>query len=97
VLLPAWRGRGAGHRFFDLREEHARRLGRRWSCFCAVVRPADHPLRPADYRPLDAFWRRRGYEKLDGALAHFAWQDRGDAADTEKPMEVWIRDLRAEA
>ena len=33
VLLPAWRGRGMGHRFFDLREEHARSLGRRWAAF----------------------------------------------------------------
>ena len=28
VLLPEYRGKGLGHHFFDLREEHARALGR---------------------------------------------------------------------
>ncbi len=30
VLLPAYRGQGIGHRFFDAREDHARRLGFRY-------------------------------------------------------------------
>ncbi|NBD36992.1 MAG: GNAT family N-acetyltransferase, partial [Verrucomicrobia bacterium] len=61
VLLPAYRGRGLGHRFFDLREKHAQELQRPYTTFCAVLRPADHPMRPADYRPLDPFWKKRGY------------------------------------
>ena len=61
VLLAAYRGRGAGVRFFNEREAHARELGLDFAAFCAVVRdPADR-RKPADYVPLDAFWRRRGY------------------------------------
>jgi GNAT superfamily N-acetyltransferase len=93
VLLPEFRGQGAGHRFFDLREDHARRLGRRWSAFCAVVRPDTHPARPPDYRPLDPFWRARGYEPLPGAVARFRWRDHGEAEETAKPLQVWLRDL----
>jgi GNAT superfamily N-acetyltransferase len=93
VLLPEFRGRGAGHRFFDLREAHARRLGRRWSAFCAVIRPPDHPDRPPDYRDLEPFWRARGYEPLEGAIAHFAWRDHGDDHETDKPLQFWIRAL----
>ncbi len=93
VLLPDYRGQGAGHRFFDAREDHARRLGRRWSAFASVIRPADHPARPADYRPLDGFWRKRGYAKLDGAMAHFSWKDLGDDHETRKPLQIWIRAL----
>lgn len=56
VVLPAWRGRGLGVRFFAEREAHAHTLARfDWCAFCAVQRPADHPRRPADYQPLDAF------------------------------------------
>ena len=70
VLEPAYRGHGIGHRFFDLREAHARALGGfRSITFCAVVRPPDHPQRPAEYRPLDAFWRKRGYAPVDGLIA----------------------------
>jgi len=93
VLLPAYRARGIGHRFFDLREAHARAIGRRFSAFCGVVRPTDHPLRPADYRPLDDFWRRRCYEMLGGVTAEFAWKDIDQPAETRKPLQFWMRRL----
>ncbi|GGF44141.1 hypothetical protein SAMN05216376_105240 [Mameliella alba] len=93
VLLPEYRGHGIGHRFFDLREAHARELGRRYCVFCGVVRPKDHPLRPAGYAPLDPFWRKRGYEPLDGAVARFRWKDIDQEVETEKPLQFWIRAL----
>ncbi|TCP39259.1 GNAT family N-acetyltransferase [Rhodovulum marinum] len=93
VLLPGYRGQGAGHAFFDAREGHARRLGRRFCTFCGVVRPDDHPLKPADYRPLDAFWRKRGYEKLPGAVAHFEWKDIDQPAATRHDLQFWIKPL----
>lgn len=94
VLLPEYRGRGLGHAFFDGREAQARALGRRWAAFCSVIRPADHPARPADYRPLDAFWRSRGYEKLPGVIAEFSWKDLGQTEETPKQLQFWIRDLQ---
>lgn len=93
VLLMEYRGRGIGHAFFDAREAHARALGRRWSAFVRVVRPLDHPLCPAGYRPLDAFWRKRGYAPMEGVTATFSWKDVGEAAETAKPMQFWIRAL----
>ena len=93
VLLTEYRGQGVGHRFFDLREAHARALGFKKCAFCGVQRPADHPMRPTSYRPLDAFWRARGYEPLPGAIARFSWKDVGDEGETLKPLQFWIRDL----
>lgn len=93
VLLPEYRGRGIGHAFFDQREAHARGLGRKHTAFCGVIRPADHPARPADYLPLDPFWRKRGYEKLDGVVAEYSWKDLGDNAETAKPLQFWMRKL----
>ncbi|MEO0487566.1 MAG: GNAT family N-acetyltransferase [Pseudomonadota bacterium] len=93
VLLPTYRGRGLGHRFFDLREAHARALGLKASVFASVVRPSDHPARPAGYRPLDGFWRARGYAPLPGAIAQFAWKDLGEAGETLKPLQLWARKL----
>ncbi len=95
VLLHAYRGRGIGHRFFDLREAHARAKGFTKSCFCAVIRPEDHPDRPPNYRPLDTFWRARGYAPLEGVIATFNWKDMGQGAQTPKPLQFWLRDLRA--
>jgi len=93
VLLPAYRGRGIGHAFFDHREAQARRHGATATTFCGVVRPADHPARPADHVPLDQFWQKRGYAMIPGLTAHFSWQDIGDNHETEKPMQYWMRHL----
>ena len=93
VLLGPWRGRGLGHRFFDEREAHARALGFRYACFCAVVRPDDHPARPDGARDLAPFWEARGYRPLPGALAHLSWRDVGDAAETSKPLAFRVRGL----
>ncbi|SEL78593.1 Acetyltransferase (GNAT) family protein [Roseivivax marinus] len=93
VLLPEYRGRGIGHAFFDRREEHARRLGRSYACFCSVQRPEDHPLRPANYVPLNGFWRKRGYEPLPGVVAQFSWKDVDRETETEHPLQFWIREI----
>jgi GNAT superfamily N-acetyltransferase len=94
VLLKEYRGRGIGHAFFDHREAHARaQPGITHATFCGVVRPADHPLRPKDYVPLDAFWTKRGYRSVDGLIGSFDWLDIGDTAETTKPMQFWLRAL----
>ncbi len=91
VLLAAYRGQGIGHAFFDHREEQARALGFARAVFCAVERPVDHPLRPADYRALDPFWRRRGYRPLQGISCRLSWPDLGAATETEKTLHFWSR------
>jgi len=93
VLLPGYRGHGIGHAFFDAREAHARALGRRYSAFCGIVRPAEHPLRPADYAPLDPFWRKRGYDPVDGAVATFRWKDIDRPDETDHRLQFWMRRL----
>ncbi len=91
MLKNAYRGQGLGHAFFDGREAHAGALGFRKTAFCGVIRPEDHPLRPPGHRPLDPFWRKRGYRPLDGLIAHFSWLDLGETGETSKPMQFWGR------
>ncbi len=93
VLLPRYRGHGIGHAFFDFREDHALGLGRSHSAFCAVERSANHPARPAAARSLHPFWRKRGYREVPGALAEFRWRDVGEAQETAKPLQFWIKRL----
>lgn len=98
VLLPAYRGQGHGHAFFDHREARAGAVsGPKGSythtAFCGVVRPGDHPAKPSQYRPLDAFWRKRGYAPVDGMIGSYSWKDLGQDAETAKPMQFWVRAL----
>lgn len=94
VLLPAWRGRGAGHAFFDAREAHARACGAfRSTAFCSVRRDADDPRSPADYRGNERFWRGRGYAPVDGMHCTLAWKDAGDTSPRPHRLDVWMRAL----
>lgn len=95
VLLPEYRGQGLGVRFFSEREAYARRLERfDWCAFCAVERPQEHPRRPADYAPLNAFWSKRGYQHHPELRTEFVWQDLDDSVESAKPMSFWIKELR---
>ena len=68
VLKRAYRGRGIGHAFFDQREAAARATpGVELATFSGVVRSPDDPRRDPNYRPLDGFWRKRGYAPGRGA------------------------------
>ncbi|SFQ94466.1 GNAT family N-acetyltransferase [Poseidonocella sedimentorum] len=93
VLLPAYRGQGIGHAFFDAREAHARAHGFTHAAFCAVIRPDSHPARPAPHRTLDPFWRKRGYAPLPGAIATFHWKDLGQTEETAHALQFWRRAL----
>ena len=94
VLLPEYRGQGAGVAFFDHREEHAQEIGGfDYSCFCGVQRPDNHPRRPADYVPLDSFWRRRGYEKYPELNTTFSWKELDEDTESPKPMTFWMKKI----
>lgn len=90
VLLRGYRGHGVGHAFFDHREAAARSAGAGSACFCGVVRPVDHPLRPSGARDLGPFWRSRGYAPVEDAITHYDWKDIDQTEETSHPMQFWL-------
>lgn len=95
VLLPAYRGRGLGHAFFDAREAHARALGGfTTTAFAAVDRDDADPRRPDGHRGNEAFWTRRGYVREPGMTVQLAWKEVG-GGESEKPLTYWLRPLEA--
>ncbi|MES2470320.1 MAG: GNAT family N-acetyltransferase [Verrucomicrobiota bacterium] len=93
MLLPDWRGRGLGVKFFEERKRYARSLpGIRHAAFCAVDRPADHPARPADYVPLDSFWVHRGFAKT-ALRTGFTWKEIGEVEASPKQLTFWMKAL----
>ncbi|TAF32789.1 MAG: GNAT family N-acetyltransferase [Cytophagales bacterium] len=94
MLLKPYRGLGFGSKFFDVREAHARSFGTyQTACFCAVQRSEQHPLKPPRYRPNDNFWKRKGYEPLQGITCSMAWPDLGETNPTSKEMQFWSKSL----
>ena len=95
VLNKNYRGLGIGVRFFEEREAHAAELGGfKHITFCCVERPIEHPRRPADYVPLDAFWNKRGYVKHLELHTSYVWKDLDDTEETAKPMTFWLKHER---
>jgi GNAT superfamily N-acetyltransferase len=98
VLQPSLRGRGVGVSFFAGREAHARAVSAcAYACFCGVVRPADHPARPADFVPLDGFWTRRGFTRRPDLTCRMHWRDIGEPEESEKNLMFWLKSLRGAA
>jgi len=91
VLLPGYRGQGVGHAFFDLREAQAKACGASAACFAAVIRAEDHPARPSRYVPHDAFWTKRGYAVVPALVTELGWKEHGEAGESLKPMQYWLR------
>jgi GNAT superfamily N-acetyltransferase len=94
IILPAHRGKGFGHLFFDEREAHAKSYGTyTHTCFCSVDRGTSHPLRPAGYRSNEALWLKRGYQPMPSLRTEMKWPDIGELISTAKPMLFWIREI----
>lgn len=93
VLLPDYRRKGIGVGFFEHRERKARALQRfDWVSFCGVERPSDHPSRPADYIPLNHFWKRRGFHETE-LVCTMSWKDVDEAQPSSKPLRFWMKEL----
>lgn len=94
VLLPDYRGHGIGHAFFDHREQFARQLGGfELMTFCAVERDADDPRRARSYRSLDSFWKKRGFQRLEGLTAHLGWKEPEIVEEVDHVMQFWGKGL----
>jgi GNAT superfamily N-acetyltransferase len=93
VLDRAYRGRGLGHAFFVEREHHARTHNFTTATFCAVERPADHPLKPVDHRPLHPLWEKHGFVRRPDITTTFTWRDLDEAVESPKQMVFWTKEL----
>ena len=94
LLLKAYRSRGVGHHFYELREDHARKLGHyEYACFYMIDRAEDDPLKPADYYPLDDFWRKRGFVHHKELKTLQKWKSHYEEAESEKDCSFWIKKL----
>ncbi|MFN0002126.1 MAG: GNAT family N-acetyltransferase [Pseudohongiellaceae bacterium] len=94
VLRRDFRGQGVGVRFFAEREAHAQSLGGfDFYCFCSVLRPANHPLRPVAWTGLDQFWQKRGYQEYPQLTTTYAWKDIDQPDRTTKTLRFWVKSV----
>lgn len=96
VVLPPYRGQGLGVRFFLERESYAHKLAAFDYCaFRAVERPGVHPMRPSGYKPLNGFWRNRGFLQEPSLRTRDAWRDLDKPRESDKLMSFWLKALQS--
>lgn len=93
IVLPAFRRMGLSKEFFSRREAHACRLGLSSTTFCAVTRPANHPLRPRGHRDLDGYWSALGYVRQPHLQAVFSWKEIDETVESHKTLGFWTKAL----
>jgi len=94
VLLPEYRGQGIYKGFFSGREQYVHSLGGfQQICFCGVVRPDDHPMKPETYQPLDAVWQHFGYQACPELTTCYPWKDIDQPESSDHPMMFWMKTL----
>ena len=94
ILYAEYRGLGIGKEFMKRRLAFARSIpGVSMASFCSVIRPINHPKKPAYYQPLDVFWKSMGFQPISGMLTKYSWQDLGESTQSEKTMHFWVNKL----
>ncbi len=87
VLQKEYRSQGIGVKLYEEFEWHVRFLpGFEKIAFCEVKREESHLQKPPEYKNLDEFWEKRGYEKLPNRVAYFSWKEIGSEEETKHPM-----------
>ncbi len=88
------RGKGLGTRLLSKMLELVNLSKFKTVCFYTVDRGTNHPLQPSNYKSPESLWNRFGFFKDPVKVVYCPWKDLGDTTETNKPMNVWIKELR---
>jgi hypothetical protein len=94
IILPEHHQQNlSSHLFFAL-ENYAKSLGFSAGCFVDESHET-HPLKPADYKPLDILWQKIGYKKSSITI-NFSWptyQSNGPILQQKHTLSYWLKDF----
>lgn len=93
LLLKPYRRRGAGHHFYDIREEHARKLGFSYALLYVKDIEESYEERPKDFFPLDDFWRKRGFVHHSELKVMRRWKNISEREESDHLCSFWIKKL----
>lgn len=90
ILNPPYRGRKLFHELAKLHEDRIRDEKHKNVLCYSVVRSEDHPLRPEDYKPIEALWTRLGFREDPSLNVHIAWKQVDTGKEEGNILAAWI-------
>lgn len=96
LLLEAYRGKGFGKQMYREFERLVKEKGNFTTlCFCKISEFESHPLMPVKYKPLDDFWIKLGFEKVENLNFSVVWRNVDEVEDSPHHLVYWMKALSA--
>ncbi len=92
LLLKDYRGRGWGKKIY-LEFEYAVDETENFKkmCFCKIDESNQTNLKPENYKPLDKFWKKKGFNKCDDITVIVNWKNVGELDDSPHKLVYWLK------
>jgi GNAT superfamily N-acetyltransferase len=97
LLLKDYRGQGLGKQMYSELEHLVKEyVGLKKICFCKIDETNQNPLKPENYKALDGFWAKLGFDKCDDINVTVYW--RNVCEDNESPHQLvyWLKSLSSD-
>lgn len=93
LFYPVYRDKGLGSIMLNQLEEYVRQIGGFRHLTCAtVIRPDNHSMRPAGFKPIERFLNHANFVKLEGVTASLAWPGL-DGKTRHHALQFWMKSL----
>lgn len=92
LIYPKYRGKGIGQQLFAQAEATVTALNQ-YHCFslATIIRPKHHPSSPYNYKNVEDFWTKNGYQKQEHLICHITWKEIGETNESPKPLVFWTK------
>lgn len=94
LILKEYRGKGFGKQIYvELEQSIKKEKLFKTICFCKIDEFELHPLKPDNYKSLDEFWRKLGFEQVEDLSTSVAWRNINELEDSPHKMVYWIKTM----
>jgi len=92
VLLKEYRGRGLGKEMYlELEDLVRENRNVKKMCFCKIDETNSEPTIPENYRSLDGFWEKLGFDQCDDVAMEAYWHDIGQIEASSHKLVYWLK------
>jgi len=95
IIDPKYRGKEYFWKMLKLAEDQIIKWGYSQTCFFAIERDLNHPMRPNNYRDIASLYKRIGYNKTSLSITYEwpTYQLDGGVENMQNKLYFWVKSL----